>query len=393
MKIIRKIKIKTKKYTIRRFKILDCIPLLDYIKIDRKNKKTLKFYYFAKHSSPKKNQRIFYLKVHNINKTSIDCIRQWVKIADKMNAFIYFVCDNKHMQNEIFRNVIFKHCGFEFIETDKSSIKIVNSLIKNSNKLWKRIAKPMITPFLHAKKYGYNISYNIDADDILFLIEPQKAADAFFKAEKFAQNNNLDLFNFDMMVSKTFGVHWSFGVVLCLDPDKCLSVMENNKNWDEITDGKLDFDLNYIEKYNFNMDWFFTYLRDTKQLRMKTFYIENGVVVHMPEIILKPCWAFMLQWENGRVYCPIFKNIYNDDVWGERLIYPECIKIDVEINEKDYINVLKNLWGYIDSFEYEMLNYSEQRKLLPDFNYIQYKYANIFQGGKMYSKFYKKYSR
>ena len=183
MKIIRKIKIKTKKYTIRRFKILDCIPLLDYIKIDRKNKKTLKFYYFAKHSSPKKNQRIFYLKVHNINKTSIDCIRQWVKIADKMNAFIYFVCDNKHMQNEIFRNVIFKHCGFEFIETDKSSIKIVNSLIKNSNKLWKRIAKPMITPFLHAKKYGYNISYNIDADDILLPSSLEKLYKVFISSE------------------------------------------------------------------------------------------------------------------------------------------------------------------------------------------------------------------
>ena len=70
--------------------------------------------------------------------------------------------------------------------------------------------KENLKVFIHAAKNKTQISYNIDADDILLCIEPKKIRDAFIKAEEYAYLKNLDLFNIDMFLSKSFGVHWSF---------------------------------------------------------------------------------------------------------------------------------------------------------------------------------------
>jgi len=367
MKILQKIKFQIDDVKYRQITLFG-IPILEYKK-SMKNNKAQKVFSLPHIFKEKDLHRVFYLKVHRVNSSTFDCIQQWVNIAQEANGYCYFICDKESLKNDIYKKIKFKNDKFEFIKTDKSSAKLVNSLFKYSDKVWKRIAYPMITAFIHAKKINCPISYNIDADDILILANPQKVAQALMQAEDYAKENKLDVFNFDMMVSKTFGVHWSFGIVMCLNPSKCLDVMQQSTNWNKNISKTITPNTNYLDKYNFNMDWLFSYFRDTKKLNMKTYYIENILVVHMPDIILKPFWSFMLQWKNGKITCPIFKDFYKDDFWGERFIYPECVKFDVGIKENDYITAAKNIWGYVDNFEYDMARYSSERNLVPNTNY------------------------
>lgn len=34
---------------------------------------------------------------------------------------------------------------------------------------------------------------------------------------------------------------------------------------------------------------------------MKIFYIDKGMVAHVPDIILEHGWAFMIQWKNSEI--------------------------------------------------------------------------------------------
>ena len=70
------------------------LPVIQYIKI-RRNKKKKKLFMPVNITKPAIGQRIFYLKVNRIHKTSFDCIQHWVNIISYLNGYIFFVCDNK----------------------------------------------------------------------------------------------------------------------------------------------------------------------------------------------------------------------------------------------------------------------------------------------------------
>ena len=360
---------------IRKVVFLLGMPVYQYIK-QSKNLKLKKHYSLVLDKfKPEKDQRIFYLKVHRVHKTSIDCVKQWVKIARKMNAFIYFVCDNPQMEKDIKRKIKFKDYNFRFIKSDRKSLKSeVLKILDNVEraKLWQRIAYSMLTPFLHADKYGHNLSYNIDADDILLCMGPDKISEAFFEAEKYAKKNNIDLFNFDMFYTKSFGVHWSFGIVMCTNPKKCLNAIKANTNWHDNRKFQETFNICWLNKYNFNIDWFFTYLRDTRQLNMKTFYIENGMVAHMPDYILEHGWSFLIKWQEGNVYFPILSNLYDCKTWNSLSIPSEAVKIDVGLNCNSSQDFFKRFYNFSVFFEKDMLNYAKTRGLISDVLFQRY---------------------
>lgn len=375
MKIFKKVTlIKSKYYKICRIYIFDH-PFFQYMEITKRNKNKKFYQAINNRFLPKNNQRIFYLKVHRQHKTSVDCIKHWVEIAEAMNGFIYFICDNKNLQREILKKITFKKRNFNFIKSDRKTLKnVINKILHNvlCEKLWKRIAFSMLTPFIHAAKHNYLISYNIDADDILLLLQPQQAAAALINAEKYASVSKLDLLNIDMFVSKTFGIHWSFGAVLCLNPQKCIDTVKQNINWRKNTELINKYKLFWINKYNFNIDWFFTFLRDTEQLDMRTFYIENAGIVHMPDCILNHESAFMLQWQKGKINFPILRNFYERKVWETIPIASSCIKIDININPNDYKTFLTNFYDKGLIFEFDMIDYAKRRELIPENLYKQY---------------------
>ncbi len=384
MGLFKKVKFSTPGYQI---KTIFCLGFLlcQYIKIKRYNKILDKFktYYFIRQPffyKPKQNQRIFYLKVHRVHRTAIDCIRQWVNIVNKMHAFIYFVCDNPNMKEEIYKNIKLPNKKFKFIKSDRKTLRHeINKILHKVEraKMWKRIAYSLLTPYVHAQKNNIHVSYNIDADDILLCAEPKKVAEAFIEAENYALKNDIDLLNFDMFYSKSYGVHWSFGVVICTNPSNCLNTLKTNTDWR--TNKKLieKYNICWLDKFNFNVDWFFTFLRDTNQLNMKTFYIENAVVAHMPDIILEHGWAFMLQWKDNNIHFPILTNFYKRAVWDNVPIPAECIKIDVNLQDEDYKHFLCNFYDFGVGFEMDMLNYAKNRNLIT--NEIYDKYASTWQ--------------
>lgn len=385
MNIIKKVTLRTKKYKIKKIYFLG-ILLYQYIKIIRYNKtqdkfKSYKFYSLKDFCSPHKHKRIFYLKVHRVHRTSIDCIRHWINIADKMNAFIYFVCDNPIMKEDIIKQISFPNKNFKFIKSDRKTLKTEIKTILNKverQQMWERIAYSMLTPFIHAEKNNFAISYNIDADDILLCIGSERVCEALKKAEQKAKDEHLDLFNLDMFYSKSYGVHWSFGVVICMNPAKCLNILKENTKWRNNKKLIELYNICWLDKFNFNIDWFFTFIRDTKQLNMKTFYIDKALVAHMPDIILEHGWAFMLQWKNNNIHFPILSDFYKRDVWDTVPIPDECVKIDINLKEDAYKNFLCNFYDFGVSFEMDMLNYAKKRNLISKELYDKYAQTSQF---------------
>lgn len=351
-----KINIRTRKYLVKKILFRNFL-ILEIIKIKHLGKFNT-YYNFFPSCKPKFNQRVFYLKVHKVHMTSFECIKYWINIAKNMNAFIYFVCDNPQMYYNICQNIIFPNKNFSFIKSDRISLKKEVTKILKSDKKWTRIAYSILTPFIHAHKNHYHVSYNIDADDIQILNNPKQITQALKITETNAIKNNLDMTNLDLYVSKTFGIHWSFGVVLCLNPEKCLKVLKDTYA-----------DERYAKEYianniGINIDWFYTFLRDIDRLKMGTFYIENAMVIHMPDIILRPSWAIMMQFRNGYVYYPILETFYKENIFDKREIVPFVEKIDVGIEKDDYSDYLNNYYFWRYHMEFDCLAVAEKRGMI-----------------------------
>ena len=317
---------------------------------------------------PENNQRVFYLKINRDHPTSFDCIQHWMDVIEKLGGFIYFVCDDQDMKEGLFKKPCFFHSNnFEFIKSDSRYLKKeIFEILKNTDKqrLWMRIAHSMMTPFVHAQKHKFNNIYNIDADDIAILIRPDLLAKAFIQMEGVAEKKLVDCLNFDMFVSKTFGVHWSFGVVYVRNPENCLAIFKKNIDWRFNDKLIAKFNVQYIEKYNFNVDWYFTYLRDTNQLKLDTFYIENAVVVHMPDRLLLPWWAFVLVWSENRVELPILENLYNVEGWYSFPVAKHIHKIDIGLSLDEAKKFLNEFYHSDFSFEKDILDIALQRNLI-----------------------------
>jgi len=291
----------------------------------------------------RKGQRVFYLKINRQHHTSYQCIGYWINNAAVADAFCYFVCDNKKMEYEVFRNVKFNNLNFSFISSDKKTLRTTIKRMLNgiSGRRWRPVAYAMLTPFLHAAKNSFACSYNIDADDILICLMPDLVKNALAKVEEFAEEKELDCFNLDMFVSRSFGTHWSFGVVYVRTPAKCLEAVKKNENWKENSYLIEKYKTEYILEHNWkqrddNIDWIFTFLRDTEQLKLETFYIENARVVHMPDRLMDYWGPFLLHWKNNNVFVPLLNYFYNDGLWGALPIAKGLIKIDVGLTDEDF---------------------------------------------------------
>lgn len=311
-----------------------------------RDKKGQKKFCLIHRKKPSNNQRIFYLKANTNSRAAIICIQRWHDVADLMGGFTYFVCDNKKLESKILSCVWFHNLNFQFIRSDRKTLKKpLENIIIHGGEKWRIIGHAMLTPFLHAAKHGFLRSYNIDADDIEILLRPQHVAEALSRAEEYANKKDIDCINLDMFVSRSFGTHWSFGCVYVRNPQKCVDEVVENQNYlsDEASINK--YRVNYVQDTSWhddNIDWFFTFLRDTRKLALETFYIEGAYVVHMPDIVFEHEWAFFFKWSNGYVYHPILERDYNDHRWAVLPIAPNILKIDLNLSEEDKYDYLRN---------------------------------------------------
>lgn len=362
----------------RRLKVIFIfgIPIIQYVKKD--GNRVFSRTSFFKKRRPENNQRIFYLKVHRPGLLAFYCIQHWIDTIFRLNGFIYFICDNKEMEESIFSppyQCFFYNENFKFIRSDKRTLtKYLRKLFSDTDKksYWMRIGAAMFTPITHGYKMGYNEVYNIDADDIMLLVRPEKIAKALAMAETYAREKDLDCFNYDMFVSQSFGTHWSFGVVLNRNLGKTIKAIKENADWkhNELIIKK--HNIVYADKYNYNVDWFFTFLRDTSRLNFSTFYIENATVIHMPEIIMVPWWAFAITWHNGKITMPVLKYLYKEINFDELPIFKQSVKIDVHILRGEYAVWLNQMFNCDSLFVCDMVDMAFKRGYIDEMQYQKY---------------------
>lgn len=337
MCLYKEIKFNTLNEYVKQYIVFNVVILEAY----RKNSDKKKIHYsilpFLKkdrnYSKNPNNKYTFYLKINNINNTSFQCIQHWINIIGWLNADFYFICDNENLKNMLYERVRFDNKNIKFI---KSIYRPLEHIVKNiSTPFWVNATYAHLTAFMHAKKNNIKDFWNIDADDTMFLVEAPRAAEIIKKAQDYADKNNLDAFSLDMHTSRTHGKHWSFGITYVKSFRDWFSIFDANKDNKWIS--------NYRGKYDneFNLDWFFTYLRDFKNLNVKTFYVDNLHFMHFGDFMLNPVSWHISHWKHGKVYYPILKYVFNNSDLSEITVSEQSIKIDtIESEDKcfDYIN-------------------------------------------------------
>lgn len=334
--LFEKIEFNTEREHVTRFKIGN-LSILDSCKRFNKKRKSYSFFPTLRkqksYSHNPDNKHMFYLKINSADNCSFQCLQHWINIIGWFGGDFYIICDKEDLEKQVYQKIHFDNRNIKFI---KSIHKPIEHIVKNmSTKFWTKATYAHLTAFYHAKKLGLNSFWNIDADDTMFLIEAPRAAQILKNAQNYAQANNITAFSMDMHTSRTHGKHWSFGI----------TYIDSRVDWFEIFNNEKtpEWMNKYIGKYDweFNLDWYFTYLRDFKGFKNKTFYVENLHFMHYGDFMLNPISWGISQWKNGKVFYPILKTIFNQDSLAEIPISTESVKVDTLDSEKmsfHYIN-------------------------------------------------------
>lgn len=334
MKVIQKVKIKLQDKVIKYVKFLG-FSIVKYSKDIETKKYTLFELFPANTSKINVGKKMFYLKVNSCSYLSLRCIQYWIDIIYALNADFHFVCDNDVLKSHILRNIKFYDENIKFIKSVR--IKKYKDILDNiATKNWMKAGFAHLTTFINAKQNNIKEFWNIDADDTLFLLNPDKVAKLLECAESYANKNNLKIFSLDMHETETSGKHWSFGITYTKDPMYWLDIIVQNtdKNWQyEYT------------KYtsSFNLDWFFTYLRDTGYKDyISTFYFDNLKFAHLGFMHTIYIAFTITHWISGNMYFPLLLE-QKDSMSKKSLpISENCVKLipDFELCEDDYVEFI-----------------------------------------------------
>lgn len=330
--MFKRIKINYTKGKLRQIRLFD-IPIVQYEIITEKSKKKIRFC-LPMFLRPKKDRPVFYLKINNTNTGfNIFCLQHWLNIINTLGGDFVIVCDNKKLEYVMLNRIIFCTSNIKIIRSDRT---IPKRVIKNvATIMWEKAAYAHLTTFYHAKKYGIEEFWNIDADDTSFMEEPPVVANALQTVVNYAKENNLDAFSLDMHRTFFRGEHWSFGVAYIQNNSKLIKLVEKAKNrhWH---DEKLKYDKNC------NLDWYFTYLLDSKQAKISTFEIDNCYFMHWGAITNL---LFMMHsasiTRNKQMEYPLGYKMFNvkDSIMQ---IPDDCISFDTGIKEENSLKFWNN---------------------------------------------------
>lgn len=328
------------------FKIFDT-PVLQYIKTHNK-KVRIKFPFLRRQN---KQPLMFYLKYNSPNFHSIWCLHKWIETIADLGGRYVIVCDNQKLEEKIIANTTFNDDYYKFIKSDRRTLK---HIIKNiCDKTWINAGFSHLTTFTHAKANNIEEFWNIDVDDTTFFETPQKIADSLKKVMEYSKINNLDVFSYDMHASRFNNRHWSFGVTYTRNNSKLVEIIKNAKT--------KDWQRNYFDLQklfgDFNLDWYFTYLKDNKLINAKTFNINNLYFAH---------WGFatptaltrLIQVEyNNKLYFPLSNSLCTLDFMQAIQLKDEIVVFETGINKDES---LKFLTGMLCSYERKLNNVTDK---------------------------------
>lgn len=278
------------------------------------------------------DKKVFYFKVNRQADYTLMCIQHWVNTIRYFDCDFYFVCDNKRLERDIVRYICFKDTNIKFIRSQRKQLKkIANNLY---TKYWKNATYAHLTPFYHAKEHAFKQYWTIDADDTMFLLNPPRVAEILERVETLAKQRNTTALSLDMWRTRTHGKHWSLGVVYIRDNVDLCHYFEETTS--------LDWTKAYEQiDVAFNVDWYFNYLKDSKNVAIETFYVENAYFIHWGDMLRNILGCSVYYWWNHMLLLPIIKYIYQNNNLGEIPI-ADCFKIDIGLSCQEGLKFMEN---------------------------------------------------
>ncbi len=337
MKLFEKISTKLINGKSRLFKFFN-IPIIQFEILNKHIK--IKFPLLNKEkycSTLNTDKSVFYLKVNRREKYSFICLQQWINIINYLDSDFYIICDNEELKTEILKKIVFKNSNIKFISSYTKPFK--NIVKKNFSKNWYKAAYAHLSTFYHAQQHGFKSFWNIDADDAILLINPDKAANMLDTIGNYAVKNDIKAFSLDFWTSLTQGQNWTFGITYV---DSSIDWFKYLKN--------IPFDWRDKFKdinFDFNLDWIFNYMKIYEDINIKTFYIENLHFIHWGDFLINPYASQIYHWYQGKLQLPLLETILQNKDITTMSIPEECIKFDFNINENEYIEFILQ---YITAF-------------------------------------------
>ncbi len=319
------------------------IPFLQYIK-SNKNKISLKIPFLRKNKSL---SLMFYLKYNSQNFHSIWCLHKWIETINYFGGTYLIICDNPALESKIIKHTIWEDTNKKFIKSDRTTFK--NNIKNICDNSWINAGYSHLTTFSHAKKNNINEFWNIDVDDTTFFDSPKNIANALRQVMEYAKTNDIDVFSYDMHATRFNNKHWSFGITYTRNVSKIFNIMKNTKSkkWQENYSG--------LQKLfgDYNLDWYFTYLRDNKIINAKTFDINNLYFAH---------WGFatptaltrlvQVEYDNN-LHFPLATSLCNIEYMQKIPISDDIVVFETGVKKEES---LKNLSDMLSSYELRIKN-------------------------------------
>ena len=98
----------------------------------------------------------------------------------------------------------------------------------------------------------------------------------------------------------------------------------------------------------------------------------------MPDRIVYPWWAFVINWSDDYINLPVLEYVYHEKVWNKFKIPESLLKVDVGLSQEEYELFLASFYHSDSSFEKEMANIAIQRELITDEVFKIYKNGLTF---------------
>ena len=177
--------------------------------------------------------------------------------------------------------------------------------------------------------------WNIDADDTFISDEAHNVVKMLQQVSEYAIRKKIEAFSLDMHHSFSNAHHWSYGITFTQNPRKWVDLFKNfdRKQWENEKKQYLKWEP------NINIDWFTTWLMDSNQMNIKTFYIDNLYFNHAFMPLLSGHCSLAL-FKNNKIHYPVFEKLYNIDTLGISYvdIAKDDIKFDFNLSEKKSFN-------------------------------------------------------
>lgn len=298
-----------------------------------------------KNNKKNTNTPIFYLKVNRCDNYVFKCLQHWIDIIWQYGADFYIICDKKALKKLILTRVYFQNENVKFIKSVKKSFlrKIVKAIV---SPYWENAAYAHLTTFYHAKKNNFSHFWNIDADDTMFAANADIVAKLLGDVEHYAKESGIKTFSLDMHRSRCNGREWNFGVSYTDNTIDWFDAITKNVNikWQEWKHRFIADSISIVNSnfFIFNLDRYFTYLKDTNIYKIESFYFDEILFIHCGDYLSSIVCPGVLHFKNRKILLPILSDIFGIKQASNIPIYKDVIRIPSQLTEEDCFNFMRN---------------------------------------------------